>query len=131
MSDIPLSGYDFMGTLGSNEYKVVPVSKPRMTQKDRWAKRIPVQRYWAFKDEVRLKKIVVKECGSTVTFCLPMPQSWSKKKRDAMRGQPHQQKPDIDNLLKALLDAIFDEDERVWSISCSKKWADEGSIIVE
>lgn len=29
-----------------------------------------------------------------------------------MNGKPHQQRPDVDNLIKAVMDAIFDEDCR-------------------
>jgi len=32
---------------------------------------------------------------------LPMPKSWSKKKKSAMAGRPHRQKPDRDNIDKA------------------------------
>ena len=34
-------------------YKIKPVPKPRMTQRDAWDKRPCVLRYRAFKDEVR------------------------------------------------------------------------------
>ena len=34
-----------------------------------------------------------------------MPKSWSLKKKKAMNGKPHRQTADIDNLLKALIDA--------------------------
>ena len=47
-----------------------------------------------------------------------------------MIGQPHQQKPDADNLLKALQDAIFDDDCAIWNIQVTKLWSDKGSIEV-
>lgn len=112
-------------------YDVVPVPKPRMTQADRWRKRPPVLRYFAFKDEVKLKKIDLPESHYRVTFIIPMPKSWSKKKRSEMDGTPHQQKPDKDNLEKALLDAIFDDDSRVWDGRVTKRWGEEGKIIVD
>lgn len=37
------------------EYPIVPVPKPRMTQRDKWQKRPAVMRYRAFCDEVRAK----------------------------------------------------------------------------
>jgi len=113
------------------EYNIVPVPKPRMTRSDKWKKRPPVLRYFAFKDEVRLKKVHVNECGDHITFVIPMPNSWSKKKKAEYDGKPHQQKPDKDNLEKALLDAIYDEDSHVWDSRVSKVWGYEGKIIIK
>lgn len=47
-----------------------------------------------------------------------------------MDGKPHQQKPDKDNLEKALLDAIFDDDSRIWDGRVSKVWGATGMIRV-
>ncbi|MGQ1888278.1 RusA family crossover junction endodeoxyribonuclease [Serratia marcescens] len=99
-------------------YPITPIPKPRMTQKDRWAKRPPVLRYRAFCDEVKLNRI-------------SLPDSWSKKKRAEMAGKPHQQKPDADNLLKALMDAIYSEDCAVWDVRVTKRWGNAGEIIIK
>lgn len=56
-----------------------------------------------------------------------MPPSWSEKKRREMEGKPHQQKPDLDNLLKSL-DALYEDDSVIWKISAEKVWAREGFI---
>lgn len=112
-------------------YNITPIGKPRQTQRDKLQKRPPVLRYRAFCDEVRLKKITLPEGGWHVTFVLPMPTSWTKKRRIDMNGKPHQQKPDKDNLEKALLDAIFDDDSRVWDGRVSKIWGETGQIIIE
>ncbi|MBG3071584.1 RusA family crossover junction endodeoxyribonuclease, partial [Proteus mirabilis] len=48
-----------------------------------------------------------------------------------MNGKPHQQKPDKDNLEKALLDAIFDDDSRVWDGRVTKVWGKRGQIIIQ
>ncbi|PHM55842.1 endodeoxyribonuclease RusA [Xenorhabdus stockiae] len=101
-----------------------------MTQADRWRKRKPVLNYYAFKDEIRLNNITLPESHYHITFVLPMPPSWSKKKRTAMNGKPHQQKPDKDNLEKALLDAVFDDDSRVWDGRVTKVWGEKGQIII-
>ena len=34
-------------------FTVTPIGKPRMTQRDRWAKRDCVLRYYAFKDSIK------------------------------------------------------------------------------
>ena len=33
---------------------IVPVAKPRMTQSDKWKKRPVVQKYWKYKDDLKL-----------------------------------------------------------------------------
>ncbi len=111
-------------------YKIIPVPKPRMTRADRWKGRACVKKYWQFKDECRLLKIQIPDDGASITFILPMPTSWNKKKREQMNGKPHQSKPDIDNLIKALLDATMENDAGVWNIHACKLWGVEGSIII-
>jgi len=112
-------------------YDIIPVPKPRMTVSDKWKKRLPVVRYFEFKDQVKKAGITLPESGYHVTFILPMPDSWPKKKKALMINQPHQQKPDKDNLEKALLDAIFEQDCRVWDGRVTKKWGYEGKIIIQ
>ncbi|QIU89334.1 RusA family crossover junction endodeoxyribonuclease [Yokenella regensburgei] len=113
------------------EFLITPIGKPRMTRADRWKQRPPVLRYRMFCDEVRLYDIQVPEAGAHITYVLPMPPSWSKKKRAEMDGKPHQQKPDIDNLTKSLLDALFDDDSHIWDVRTSKLWGTVGMIIIE
>jgi len=109
-------------------YAITPIPKPRMTQRDRWAQRPAVLRYRAYCDEIRLNRVALSESGHHVTFVLPMPPSWSKKKRTEMDGKPHQQKPDADNLLKALMDAIYEDDCAVWDVRVTKLWGEAGLI---
>jgi Holliday junction resolvase RusA-like endonuclease len=101
-----------------------------MSQRDKWAKRAPVLRYRAFCDRVRLMRIEVPP-ACRVVFHIPMPASWSEKKRRDCVGQPHLSKPDLDNLQKALLDAVYEDDSCVWRIHAMKVWAREGAIEVE
>ena len=112
-------------------YNITPVPKPRMTQRDKWAKRPAVLRYRAFCDEVRLKGVRVPEAGAHIKFGIPMPKSWSKKKRERMQSAPHQQKPDIDNLTKALLDAVHKDDSGIWDLRTTKCWDEKGWISIE
>ena len=112
------------------EYQIDPVAKPRQTQRDRWQKRTCVMKYRDFADKCRALKIYVPEAGAHVTFILSMPASWSKKKKVAMDGQPHQQRKDIDNLIKSLLDALYHDDSCVWDIRATKIWGRIGKIII-
>ena len=61
-----------------------------------------------------------------------MPKSWSKKKKAEYDGKPHQQKPDIDNYLKGYMDALLDEDCKVWRLGDVRKiWGYEGALWVK
>lgn len=62
---------------------------------------------------------------------MPMPKSWSEKKRLELDGKPHQQKPDIDNLQKSIQDALAIEDSYIWDAHCTKYWGRDGSITIE
>jgi Holliday junction resolvase RusA-like endonuclease len=103
-------------------YAITPVAKPRMTQRDSWAKRPCVLRYRSYKDCVRAAGIVLPD-QVVLIFHLSMPASWSQKKRAKMAGTPHQQKPDVDNLVKGILDAACEEDSRIWNVWAVKRWA--------
>lgn len=111
-------------------YDITPCTKPRQTRSDKWKQRPCVMRYRAFADECRAKGLKIEQSGQKITFFIPMPKSWSKKKIDQHRNQPHQQTPDVDNLLKAVLDAVHKQDCAVWSIWPEKRWADDGAIVV-
>ena len=114
-----------------SEYLITPVPAPRMTRSDKWAKRPCVMRYFAFRDEVKLRKVTIEPFGSHIIFYLPMPKSWSRKKKAKMLGMPHQQTPDTDNLGKAILDAVFGDDSHVYDIRFSKYWSDIGKIEIK
>ena len=65
-----------------------------------------------------------------------MPASWSRKKQSAHVGQYHTQKPDADNITKAVLDALTDcgvwvDDAQVASCQVIKRWTgkDEATLI--
>jgi Holliday junction resolvase RusA-like endonuclease len=60
-----------------------------------------------------------------------MPKSWSKKKRKAMNLQPHESKPDLDNLLKGFKDALCENDSFVHTYDQIKKvWGERGQVII-
>ncbi len=102
------------------EIKINPVSKPRMTQSDKWKKRPATEKYWAFKDELilkcRLNKINLDKGIIDVIFYIPMPDSWSEKKKKLKCGDKHLNKPDCDN-------------SGVWKVAAEKYWAREGVIV--
>ena len=120
---------------------IPPCSKPRMTQRDRWKKRQCVLDFYAFRDPIkqevkRINTLLIKESpldwdNLTIIFLVPMPKSWSKKKKALMVGKPMQQRPDLDNYIKGLFDATHEEDSSIWKVTASKIWTDcTGKIII-
>ena len=67
------------------------------------------------------------------TFCPPP--SWSKKRRAEALTRPHCQKPDSDNVLKAVLDGLnriaFADDAQVAEIYIEKRWGHEARTTVQ
>jgi hypothetical protein len=42
----------------------------------------------------------------------------------------HQQKPDVDNMIKALMDALYAEDAHIWDLRVTKLWGESGQILI-
>ena len=81
------------------------------------------------------KKPTDKPLEAKFVFYFPMPKSWSEKKRRAHLGEPHLQRPDLDNLTKTYLDSVngivYEDDSQVWSITAKKVWSNTGKTEVE
>lgn len=112
------------------KYPITPIAKPRMTHSDKWKQRPCVMAYRAYKDRLRELEFYFTP-NDRIIFHIPMPQSWSKKKKAEHNGQPHQSKPDLDNLLKAIMDAIYKDDSHIWKLDAEKRWAYMPSIEVK
>lgn len=81
----------------------------------------------------------------TIRFFVTMPLSWSRKRRLSMDGQPHQQTPDCDNMVKFFLDSLTyqpkdmarlkqpkESDAHIWHIDATKYWTSkDGYMEVE
>ena len=114
-------------------YDITPVPKPRQTKRDKWLNppRPCVARYRAFADEVRANKIEIAESGTSIMFVIPMPKSWSNQKKQEMYGDPHRQKPDLDNLIKSLFDSTHEDDCVIYNITAHKIWGDKGQVWIK
>ena len=116
----------------------------RMTVSDKWKtnpnhidpkkrQRKAVGQYFAFKNVLALQANLMKYSLGTIldiVFFIPMPDSWSNKKKEKMNGLPCKAKPDTDNLVKAVKDTLKKEDSDVWWEKAEKRWAYKGSIII-
>lgn len=123
---------------------VSPVSAVRMTMSDRWKvnpnhpnpkyrQRKSVTKYFEYKNKVLQ---VASKYGYklqeelNLVFVMPLPESWSNKKKKQYDGQPHKSRPDVDNLTKAFMDALSSEDGNVYSLKVTKVYGYEGKIII-
>ena len=91
--------------------------------------------YYKYKDSI-LSYCKAKgfELGNeiSITFYIPIGKSIAKKERAKRLGQPHTFKPDLDNLIKAVKDALLKDDCAVWRYKDMQKiWSEEGKIVIE
>lgn len=93
---------------------------------------------WRKEMEARLQSINYKDVseedgivlGLKVVCVYAMPKSWSNKKRAEMLGRLKVSKPDLDNVLKAIKDAMFKKDEVVAAIETVKYWGLDNEVEV-
>ena len=75
------------------------------------------------------------EIRISIHFFMPIPSSLSNKKKQKMLYMPHIKKPDIDNLIKAVMDAInytnlWEDDSHIWNIMSHKVYSDEPRCVI-
>ena len=122
--------------------KPIPASRPRVMK---WST-FYNEPYKSYKD--LLKDIMMNESGSLlkpvfdgsmalkidIVFELEIPKSLSKKKQALLVGSYNTKKPDIDNLVKSVLDAMngiwFKDDGQICSVSAMKKYSREPKTII-
>ena len=63
-------------------------------------------------------------------YCIPMPDSWSIKKKEKMNGLPCLVKPDLDNITKGVKDSLKSNDSDIWYEKAEKRWAYTGCIVI-
>jgi Holliday junction resolvase RusA-like endonuclease len=68
-----------------------------------------------------------------VIFIFQVPQSATLKKRESMVNKPHQGRPDLDNLVKYVMDictgALYTDDKLITSISAEKRYGEHPKTI--
>lgn len=115
----------------------VPASRPRVT---RWGTHY-LPKYDQFKKDMEKllmgkRTLYTEPLKIELTFFLTMPKSWSKKKLDEMDGQYCAHVADIDNLEKAVYDAmnkvVFEDDKQIVDHHVRKYWTrNDGRIEVK
>ena len=70
----------------------------------------------------------------SMSFTFEIPKSYTKKKRNELMFGPKTSKPDLDNLVKAVLDSLngvaYEDDSIIWSIDATKEYGDEPEVAV-
>lgn len=93
---------------------------------DGYKRKKRILRYFQYKKALREEAarvgFQIPNDGAWIRFHLPMPPSWSKKKKFRMEFQPHQSRPDASNLHKAFEDALREDDMKIWDYRVTKLW---------
>jgi Holliday junction resolvase RusA-like endonuclease len=75
------------------------------------------------------------EIALLLEFGFEMPQSYSKKKREALMGKGHTNAVDLDNLIKNVQDRgngiLWSDDKYITSVTARKMWSDYNYIVIE
>lgn len=81
------------------------------------------------------KALLDSELKVSLYFYFVPPKSWSKKRKVVAIGQYKRTKPDIDNLIKTVLDAannhLWKDDNQIVEIHSFKQYAEEPKIIMK
>lgn len=101
------------------------VGKPRQTQRDKWKKRDIVMRYRQWADELRLrapKDLPTRPRILKIHATIPMPKTWTLAKKKEKLASLHDEKPDADNIAKAVCDVLFTEDKTIGALEVRAYW---------
>lgn len=110
-----------------------------------------LDKYMAYKDELRDKAqrvgFIMPEDAFFMWYFMPMPRTWTKKKKAAMAFTMHKSTKDCDNIAKGILDALAPRknnflptdkvtDDRIISSNCNAKIYvpedyEPGTLIIE
>jgi len=113
----------------------IPASRPRVT---RWTTYYG-KKYTKFKEEmaaiteiVKLENLMQGNIYAEICFNVPMPKSWSNKKKESKDGRYCDNNADIDNYCKAILDSLngvyYEDDRQIVMLKATMFWAKTGSI---
>ena len=123
-----------------NETYEAPIGspRPRFRNTGRFVQTYMPTSYTKHKDYIREQMpetLLNKNLKVTLLFYFKPPKSWSKRKKLLAIGQYKRTKPDIDNLIKTVLDAanekVWNDDNQIVEIRSIKQYAEVPKIIME
>lgn len=118
--------------------KPMPSPRPRFRNAGKFVQTYMPTSYTKHKDFIQKqmpKLMTDKSLKITLLFEIPMANSWSNKKKLQLLKRPHTAKPDIDNLLKTVLDAangyVWIDDGQVFELHTKKIYSDTPKIKIK
>lgn len=76
-----------------------------------------------------------KPLKAKITAFFEVPTSYSKKKKKELIGQPHTTRPDIDNIVKIILDSLnglaYKDDNQIAKLEVEKVYGEEAKVVLE
>lgn len=85
--------------------------------------------------QARLQPIINAALALSVVFYMPIPATWSKKKKEHMLGKPHNARPDLSNLIKFIEDCanevLYTDDRLIVGINARKIYSDNPRTEIE
>ena len=121
--------------------QIDPMPPPRVTRYSKFSLR--AKKYYRWRNDVQwqlsMQGFPFDDCEVfRLRFLIAFPPSYTKAQRKRLAGLPHKLRPDIDNLEKAAIDAVYStpnmpDDGVVWKTASEKYWTAEriGAIIYE
>lgn len=128
---------DYLKSFGKKKYleRVGKGSKHPGNPNSYFNRKQTIKRYWDFKKAIKLladlEKFEMPKQGSWIKFYLPMPKSWSIKKRKENLFKVIDGAADTDNYYKALTDSLMVEDKSISDFRATKFWYDSANGFIE
>lgn len=122
-----------------NETYKAPIGspRPRFRNAGRFVQTYMPTSYTKHKDYIQEqmpKLLTDKNLKVSLYFYFEPPKSWSKKRKLIALGTYKRTKPDVDNLIKTVLDAannhVWQDDNQVVHIDSYKMYAEESKIVM-
>lgn len=110
--------------------KPTPLARPRLSKYAIYdpQKEIKEEVAWHLLRQRKKPYLLAGPLELNVTFYMKIPKSTSKKNKLALINQPHPIKPDLDNLIKFILDVasglLYKDDKSIATITARKLYGD-------
>jgi Holliday junction resolvase RusA-like endonuclease len=119
---------------------IAPMGAVRMTQRSKWADP-RAKSYLQYKESLgyiarsTIKEPIKGPISVTLGFYYPIPASWSKKKKELAYDMLPTVKPDIDNAVKGVFDALnkiaWEDDDLITDLMTFKRYSEEPKILIK
>ena len=111
--------------------KPIPLARPRLGKNTTYDSQKKHKLLAGINLKCQMRSQIPPKCPLSIeiAFFMPIPSHISKKKKQLLEGQPHHKKPDIDNLIKFVLDVangiLFIDDSVICKIVARKVYSNQ------